>query len=62
MRIGDRVVVVAEWSSFKGMRGTVRDVSPVLMVELDDDPRAVRMGEREVVVLSAESGHIGGAE
>lgn len=60
--LGERVIVVAPWSTLKGMRGVVTQTAPYVMVRLDgDDPRPVRVGEREVIAESSER-HVGGAE
>ena len=59
--IGRRVEFVATWSSFVGMLGTIVQVRPHLMVRLDDDPRPIRVGDREVLLIE-EPQHIGGAE
>ena len=56
MRAGQRVVVVASWSSFCGMRGKVMQVSPHLMVHLDGDAFPMRFGDREVA--PDESGQV----
>lgn len=47
MRRDDRVLVTANWSSFCGMRGTVKSTQPHLMVLLDGDSYPIRFGERE---------------
>ncbi len=60
MRRGDRVEVVASWSTFRGMRGRVDSVAPYLMVVLDDDPRPVRMGETEVMLVGSERDLVAG--
>lgn len=60
--VGERVIVVASWSTLRGMRGEVVKVDPVTMVRLDgDDPRPVSVGEREVIAEARER-HVGGAE
>ncbi len=51
---GDRVRVVAAWSSFVGMSGTVTDVRPHLMIRLDGDRMPIRVSDREVVRIDAE--------
>lgn len=61
MKPGDRVEVRAGWSSLFGLRGTVKQTRPYLTVVFPDDPRPLRVGENEVVVLE-EVKHIGGAE
>jgi ribosomal protein L24 len=45
---GDRVVVVAHWSSFRGMRGEVVQVTPHTMVLIDGDTYPIRVGDREI--------------
>lgn len=49
MSPGDRVLFIAPWSSFKGQRGKVTQTEPCLMVVFPDDPRPIRVGEREVI-------------
>lgn len=61
MKLGEPVIFVADWSSFVGKRGHVTQVHPFVMVVLDDDPRPIRVGEREVVPAS-ETAHHAGAE
>ncbi len=46
--INDRVLVTAVWSSFRGMRGTVTQVKPYLMVRLDGDTHPLRIEEPSV--------------
>jgi len=55
MRLEDRVVVSANWSSFVGMIGTVKQVKPHLMIHLDGDSFAMRFGDREVTPLPESS-------
>lgn len=63
MKIGQRVLFIASWSSFKGKRGHVCQTEPVLMVVMDDDPKPIRVGEREVIPLDFDSRrHLAGAE
>lgn len=59
--VGERVIVIAPWSTFRGERGVVVQTRPHLMVRLDDDPRPLRMGDGEVIAEQSER-HIGGAE
>lgn len=61
MRIGDRIEVRSDWSSFDGQRGRVTQMAPYLMVVLDDDPRPIRIEEGVVFLVESER-HIGGAE
>jgi hypothetical protein len=49
VKVGARVVFVAQWSSFCGMRGVVVETNPKLMVRIDGDRCAIRVGELEVV-------------
>ena len=46
--VGDRVHVVEPWSSFRGMRGTVTQVRPYIMILIDGDRLPIRVGEREI--------------
>ena len=48
MRVGDRVIVHAHWSTFYKQRGVVESVSPHLMIKLDGDLFAMRFGNGEV--------------
>ncbi len=48
MKIGDPIVVSAQWSSFYGFRGRVTATDPHLMVLLHGDAHSIRVGEREV--------------
>lgn len=55
MRVGDRVCVVAGWSSFHGQRGEVTRCSDDngqvnVWARLDDDPRPMRFGAKELEV------------
>ena len=61
MRVGDRVIVSAQWSSFYTMRGTVTQTAPHLMILIDRDTYPIRVGEREVTLEETKQ-HIGGAE
>ncbi len=49
MRPGDRVRVVAPWSSFKDQRGELVTTEPHVMVRIDGDSYPIRMGRGEVV-------------
>lgn len=62
MKVGDTVLVVAEWSSFHGMRGRVVQVDPYLAIAVGGDPRPIRVGEREVVRCALPEQHHAGAE
>lgn len=62
MTVGDRVEVVASWSSFRGMRGRVTQTRPFLMVVFDDDPRAVRIEEPSVVRIEDSQQHMTAGE
>ncbi len=62
MKPGDRVVVVAHWSTFRGMRGRVVATSPHLMILIDDDKYPIRVGTREVVVDEPSTVNMTGAE
>jgi len=61
VRVGDRVVVTAQWSSFAGMRGVVTATSPHLMILIDRDKYPIRVGVKEVAP-EADTQHHGGAE
>ena len=52
MRVGDRVVVTAMWSSFHTMKGRVVATAPHLMILIDHDVHPIRVGEREVAIIS----------
>ncbi len=62
MKPGDRVVVVAHWSTFRGMRGRVVATMPHLMILIDDDKYPIRVGTREVVVDEPSTVNMTGAE
>jgi hypothetical protein len=49
MKVGARVLVFAEWSSFRGMRGTVTQSAPFMMVLLDGERQPLRVGKSEVL-------------
>ncbi len=62
MKVGQRVLFIARWSTFLGKRGHVSQTAP-LMVVMDDDPKPIRVGEREVIPLEYDSAkHFAGAE
>ena len=61
MKLGDPVLVVATWSSFRGKRGRVVQTHPYLMVVFPGDPRPMRIEEPSVVPID-ETAHHGGAE
>lgn len=46
--VGDRVVVVAEWSSFFGWRGKVTQVKPWTAVLFDGDRLPMRIEEPSI--------------
>jgi hypothetical protein len=54
VKIGQRVLFIAVWSSFRGKRGHVHATDP-LMVVMDDDPKPIRVGTREVIPLEYDS-------
>jgi hypothetical protein len=60
--VNDRVKVVAHWSSFRGMRGTVTQVAPYLMVRLDGDRYSLRIEEPSVEREEASTTNLSGAE
>ncbi len=62
MRVGDRVRVVAHWSSFVGMKGRVVSTSPHLMVRLDGDTYPLRIEEPSVVIDEPSEISLTGAE
>lgn len=63
MKVGERVIVVASWSSFFRQHGEITQVDPFVMIRLDgDDPRPIRVGEREVIPEEESQRSIGGAE
>ncbi len=47
--VGDRVRVIAAWSSFVGMSGVVTATRPHLMIRLDGDRMPIRVSDREVI-------------
>lgn len=49
MKVGTRVLFVADWSSFVGMHGHITQVEPRLMAVIGDDPRPMAIGESEVI-------------
>lgn len=59
MSPGDRIQVIADWSSFFGTKGTITATVPRLMVVLDDDPRPIAVGEREIAPAEDEAHHAG---
>ena len=61
MKVGDRILFTADWSSFLGMHGNLTQVEPFFMATIGDDPRPLRVGEREFVP-DAEPAHLAGAE
>lgn len=52
--VGERVIGVAPWSSFRGKRGVVTQTEPFLMVRVDEDERPIRMGDGEVIAEQSE--------
>jgi len=50
MRVGDRVLFTAMWSSFFGMKGRVEQLTPHIMVRIDGDSYPIRVGSREITV------------
>jgi hypothetical protein len=60
--VGDRVLVVAHWSSFRGMRGKVTQTTPYLMVRLDGDRYSMRIEEPSVVRDEPSTLSLTGAE
>ncbi len=61
LRVGDAVAVVAQWSSFCGMKGKVTALAP-LMVLIHGDKYPIRVGEREVVLEEPSDLNLTGAE
>ena len=61
-RKGDRVLFVALWSSFAGMRGTVTATVPHVMVRIDNDAYDIRVGVKEIAVDEPSSVSMTGAE
>lgn len=59
MSVGQRVVVIASWSSFRGSYGEIRSVDP-LMVRIDGESHDMRFGDTEVVAVSETSHLIAG--
>ena len=62
MKVGDRVVVRAQWSSFDGMMGRVEKVHPYLMVLFDEYAHPVRIEEPSVRLLDPVVIDLMGAE
>lgn len=60
--VGDRVRVVAHWSTFVGMGGLVTQVTPWLMVRLDGDKHPLRIEEPSVVLDEPSTVNLTGAE
>ena len=48
VRLGTRVTVTAQWSSFRGMRGAVIAVHPHVMILIDGDKYPIRVGAKEI--------------
>lgn len=62
MKVGDRVRVIAAWSSFRGREGNVKQTDPFPMVLLDGESKELRVGESEVLVIEQGPQHVAGAE
>lgn len=62
MSVGDRVVVLAEWSQFMGHSGTVTLAEPYVMVRVDGDTISIRFWESEVELDWPLDTRMGGAE
>jgi hypothetical protein len=54
VKAGDRVMVFAAWSSWRGRRGTVVEARP-LWVRLDGDDKPLAMSAREACVIPEQS-------
>lgn len=59
--VGDRVIVFAHWHSFRGERGRVTQVRP-LMVLIDGDRLPMRIEEQAIVREQASELTLTGAE
>lgn len=55
VHVGDRVVVVAQWSEFRGKRARVTQLVPHCMVVVEGDRFPIRVG---VVSLAFESDEV----
>ena len=55
MKIGDRVQVVALWSSFHTMKGRITQLEPVLMIVIDHDKYPIRVGAQEIALVESEA-------
>ncbi len=62
MKPGDRIIVVAHWSSFRGMKGVVVAMVPPLMVLIDGDKYPIRIEAKSVVIDEPSSLNLTGAE
>ena len=62
MRKGDRALFVASWSSWRGMRGEVKETSPHLMILLDGDRLPIRVHPRECIPEEPSEVSLTGAE
>ncbi len=62
IRNGDRVVFVAQWSSFYRMKGRVTQVTPHTMIIVDGDSYPIRVGEKEIALDEPSVPNMTGAE
>lgn len=53
MRVGDRVRVVAAWSQFRGLTGVVVQVTPCVMVLLDEYKQPIRIDAVSLAIEDA---------
>jgi len=60
--VGDLVLFVAPWNTFKGQRGRVTATTPHFMVLVDGDRLPMRFDVREVVEVDERSISLTGAE
>lgn len=59
--VGERVMVIAPWNTFFRQRGRVTQVTPYVMVLLDDERLPMRFDAGTLVAEQSER-HVGGAE
>lgn len=55
VKVGDRVVVTAMWSTFHTMKGRITQLEPHLMIIIDHDKYPIRVGAQEIALVESEA-------